>query len=199
LSLAEYISSRFAAAARDSVSGGTAVAIIENEIGDVGIDNLIVESTGYKVRSLFSGCICCTLVSDLTLCVNDLAEKYKPSYIIIEATGLAYPDNIVETIRKYSPACTGIISIVLVDAERWEENREALDLMVSRQLRDADIVLLNKTDTVTDEVKDAILTELAATNPASRLFAVSARNDSLSAIWETVIDSAIRKGDNNDA
>jgi G3E family GTPase len=84
LSLAEYITSRF----QPADSNRPAMAIIENEIGDVGIDNLILESTGYKVTSLSSGCICCSLTSDLTRCVNDIVEKYKLSYIAFEATGL---------------------------------------------------------------------------------------------------------------
>jgi G3E family GTPase len=199
LSLAEYITGRLATATGRSQSTGPAVAIIENEIGDVGIDNLLFEAASYKVTSLFSGCICCTLVSDLTLCVNDLAEEYKPAYIMIEATGMAYPDSIVNTIRKYSSACTEIISIVLVDAERWDENMEALDLMISRQIRNADVLLLNKTDTIIDEKKDVVLAELSAINQNARLFAVSARNDSLSDVWKTIMSPDIREGNNDGA
>jgi G3E family GTPase len=193
LSLAEYITSKFQA----DNPGRTAMAIIENEIGDVGIDNLIFESANYKVTSLFSGCVCCTLVSDLTRCVNEIAEKYRPSYIAIEATGLAYPDSIVDTIRKYSPECEQIISIVLVDADRWDENMEALDLMISRQIRGSGILLLNKTDTINTEKKDRIFAEISSFNPKARLFAISAHRDSLSDIWRTMIPD-IQEGNNDD-
>jgi G3E family GTPase len=174
------------------------MAIIENEIGDVGIDNLILESASYRVTSLFSGCICCTLASDLTRCVNEIVEQYRPPYIAIETTGLAYPDSIVDTIRKYSSECERIISIVLVDAKRWDENMEALDLMISRQIRGADILLLNKTDTINTEKKDRIITELFLLNREAALFAVSARRDSLSDIWKIIIPD-IQESDNGGA
>jgi G3E family GTPase len=184
LSLAKHITNRFPATGSGS---GPALAIIENEIGDVGIDNLVLESAAYRVTSLFSGCVCCSLAGDLTRCVNDIAETYRPRYIAIEATGLAYPDSIVDTIRRYSPRCEQIISVVLVDAERWDETMESLDLLLTRQLQNADVVLLNKTDRIDHEKKDRMLRELASLNPNARFFAVSARKDSLSAIWEAII------------
>jgi G3E family GTPase len=194
LSLAEHITNRFPA---NGGGSGPALAIIENEIGDVGIDNLTLESAHYRVTSLFSGCICCALISDLTLCVNDIAKKYKPSYIVIEATGLAYPDSIVDTIKKYSPACEQITSIVLADAKRWDKNMEALNLVISRQFKGADVILLNKTDTITNKKKGRILREVSSINPNASLFAISARNDSLSGVWEAVIPD-IRKDDNKE-
>jgi G3E family GTPase len=184
LSLAKHITNRFPAAANGS---GLVLAIIENEIGDIGIDNLVLESAAYRVTSLFSGCVCCSLAGDLTRCVNDIAEKYRPQYMVIEATGLAYPDSIVDTIRKYSPLCDQVISVVLADAERWDEIMEALDLLISRQLRGADVILLNKTDLILPKKRDHILGELASLNQNARRFAVSARNDSLSGIWKAII------------
>jgi G3E family GTPase len=183
LSLAKYITGRF----KEANPERPALAIIENEIGDVGIDNLILDAANYKVRSLFSGCVCCTLASDLTLCVNEIAEKYKPPYIAIEATGLAYPDTIVDTIKKYSPECERILSIVIVDAKHWDEHMETLDLMISRQIRDADILLLNKTDAVDNGTKNRILAEIFLLNPRAALFAVSARDDSLSGVWKRLL------------
>jgi G3E family GTPase len=180
LSLAQYITGRF----KDANPDRPALAIIENEIGDISIDTSTLESASYKVTSLFSGCICCTLASDLILCVNEVIEKYRPPYIVIEATGLAYPDSIVDTIKKYSPDCKRITSVVLVDAKRWDETMEGLDLMISRQIKGADILLLNKTDSVDNAKKDRILAEIAALNPATALFAVSARDDSLVGIWQ---------------
>jgi G3E family GTPase len=191
LSLAKHIRSRFPTAD----SHHPAIAIIENEIGEIGIDNLILESAGYTVKSLFSGCICCTLVGDLALCVNEIVEKYEPPYIAIEATGMAYPDSVVETIKKYSPGCEQIRSVVLVDAKRWDETMEGLDLMIARQARGVDALLLNKIDTIDDADKDRILAELSRLNPGARLFAASARNDSLSAIWDVLIPD-IRQGHN---
>jgi G3E family GTPase len=100
---------------------------------------------------------------------------------------MAYPDSVVDTIKKYSPQCEQIISIGLVDAKRWDETMEGLDLMIARQIRGADALLLNKVDAIADADKDRILAELSRINPGARLFAVNARDAALSVIWDTII------------
>jgi G3E family GTPase len=62
---------------------------------------------------------------------------------------------------------------------------EALDLVISRQIRGADILLLNKTDTINTEKKGRIAIELSSLNPEAGIFSISARCDSLSDIWNS--------------
>ena len=77
------------------------LVIIENEIGEIGIDDKVLKSSGYSVNELFSGCICCTLSTDLVIMLNDISEKISPSWVIIECTGLAYPSKIINSLNKY--------------------------------------------------------------------------------------------------
>jgi G3E family GTPase len=95
LSLAHYI------VEKEKSSDKPNLVIIENEIGETGIDDKVLKSNGYSVKELFSGCICCTLSSDLTIMLNDIAEKVNPKWVIIECTGLAYPSKITDTLNKY--------------------------------------------------------------------------------------------------
>ncbi len=164
----------------------TLLAIIENEIGEVSIDNKLFEG-GYKVSTLFSGCICCTLASDLTIALDNIAKKYNPDYTIIEATGLAYPDNIADIITKYAKFTHSIKSIVIVDAQRWEENFECLEILISGQIRNADIILLNKIDTVSDEEIGQTIIQLEEINAHAKIYPLSAKNGIEDDVWSSVL------------
>lgn len=178
IDLAKYLVKR-----STNKSGDIPIAIIENEVGEIGIDNQIIEAGNYKVSTLFSGCICCTLVTDLTLCINDIAEKINPNYIIIEATGLAYPGKIADIIKKYAPKCEEIQIFTVVDAQRWDENMDELSKMISNQIKPADIVFLNKTDTIDEEKKSLIYGEIEVINCKAQIFPISAIEGINHKIW----------------
>ena len=74
------------------------VVILENEVGEIGIDDQYLAMEGFQVREITAGCICCTLTGELTLAVNELAEQWHPDWLVIEATGLARPDRIRQTL-----------------------------------------------------------------------------------------------------
>ena len=77
-------------------------AVIINEFGEVGLDHLLVEAVDGEVAVLASGCVCCTLRSDLQQTLRDLlirrdrGEIPPFSRILVETTGLADPAPIVQ-------------------------------------------------------------------------------------------------------
>ncbi|MFZ7133148.1 MAG: CobW family GTP-binding protein [Eubacteriales bacterium] len=163
------------------------LAIIENEIGEISVDNKILQGGGYNVSTLFSGCICCTLAGDLTIALNDIAVKYAPEYTIIEATGLAYPSRIVDTIREYGKNVKAIQIIAIVDAERWQENYDALEVLMCGQLQCADIILLNKIDVMADSFVIQITKELQEINNDAKIYPVSAKNGIEYNVWSSIL------------
>ena len=70
---------------------GMRFAIIENEFGEVGVDEkILAENTDEEVVEVMNGCICCTVRGDLVVALNKLYEKIsKFDAVIIETTGLA--------------------------------------------------------------------------------------------------------------
>lgn len=151
----------------------TPLVIIENEIGDVSVDGKML--SGYSVKELFAGCICCTLISDLTVTVHDILQEYDPAWLIIEATGMAQPDSIASTIIQYVRV-EKILSIVLADASRWDKLMNYMEVFLTQQIRGGDIILLNKTDLVDNEKINIILVRLCEINPSAVVYAVSAKN-----------------------
>eukprot|EP00945_MAST-04E_sp_MAST-4E-sp1_P001747 g1747.t1 len=147
---------------------GLRFAIIENEFGEVGIDEKILGTDKIKERvdeeiiEVMNGCICCTVRGDLVVTLKKLYAKVsKFDGIIIETTGLADPAPVAQTflidpeIQKMY-ALDAIITVV--DAKHLEirlddEKPEGVENEAQEQLAFADIVLLNKVDLVPEETE----------------------------------------------
>ena len=140
-------------------------AVIENEFGDIGIDeNIIVESSEESIIEVMNGCICCTVRGDLTELLDEMYGKIKDfDGVLIETTGLADPAPVAQTFfvdervtDRYK--LDGIITVV--DAKHIiprieEEKPEGIENEAVEQLAFADRILLNKIDLVSeDEIKE---------------------------------------------
>jgi G3E family GTPase len=133
---------------------GLKIAVIVNEIGEIGIDGELIVSAGDGMMELSNGCICCSINNDLVDSIFQVLERGEPvDYAIVETTGLADPLPIILTFLR-SEFCNRVrvdSVITLADADNF-----SLDLFDSlaayNQLRYADVVLLNKCDLVKDHV-----------------------------------------------
>lgn len=125
------------------------VAVLENEIGSVGIDDALIASRGYQVSTMLSGCACCTLAGELPEAVMGIERDFAPDLLIIEATGVAVPSTMAENLRKATGASPRVC--VIVDASRWRRMRVPLEVLLRQQLRACDVVCLNKADLVDEE------------------------------------------------
>ena len=136
-------------------------AVIENEFGDIGIDeNILVESSEESVIEVMNGCICCTVRGDLTEVLDRMYDRIKDfDGVIIETTGLADPAPVAQTFfvddrvtKRYE--LDGIITVV--DAKHIiqhvdEEKPEGVENESVEQLAFADRIMLNKIDLVSEE------------------------------------------------
>ncbi|AFM00439.1 MULTISPECIES: GTP-binding protein [Desulfitobacterium] len=163
------------------------LVIIENEVGETGIDDKILKAEGLMVRELFSGCICCTLTSELTVTLNELYEAYDPQWVIVEATGMAYPHRIAETIHTYGKGVESLKNIIVADAERWEELTEIVPGLVEGQIAKADLIFLNKIDCMQPETLSEIEKNLHHLNPSAQIYCVSAFRGINSEIWSEAV------------
>lgn len=133
---------------------GIRFAVIENEFGEVGIDQDLVIREKEEVIEMNNGCICCTVRGDLVRIITKLIQSERPpEHILIETTGLADPSPVAQTfltdplIAEHT-SLDGIITIVdsLHVYNQLENTPEAKD-----QIAFADIILLNKVDLVNKE------------------------------------------------
>ena len=160
--------------ARRLTAASQKIAIIENEVGEIGIDGKYLRQEGLQVQELFGGCICCTLSVDLISTLEKVEQLYQPGLTIIEPTGLASPGDVVTTVRSYAPMVTDIMVLVLLDAARYELLYEMLTPLLTAQIQSADIVVINKIDAVDGANIDLISKNVNQLNPQARVVAISA-------------------------
>ncbi|MGD9209968.1 MAG: GTP-binding protein [Desulfobacteraceae bacterium] len=150
------------------------VAIIENEIGEIGIDDQFIRNNGYNVKNLFGGCACCTLAGKLIDSIHSIGKDLNPEWLIIEATGVAYPNEIKKDIDEL--VGIGAIIISIVDANRWARIVVALEKIVIGQLENANAVFINKIDLVDDTVLNEVVKSIRCYNTSAMIYPVSAQN-----------------------
>lgn len=167
-------------------SGKPSLVIIENEIGQVGIDDRVLKAEGLTVRELFAGCVCCQLSSSLITCLNELKEQLDPRWVIIEATGVALPQNIAETLATHR-YITDIKTVVIVDAQRWNELSFKIPMLVETPVSKADVVLINKIDLVGPVELESIEASVRKLNHSVHIHKVSARTGINQDVWGEVI------------
>src|SRR6202140_791728 len=77
---------------------GKRIAVIENEFGEVGVDQELVIGAEEEIFEMNNGCICCTVRGDLIRILGNLMKRRdKFDYILIETTGLADPGPVAQT------------------------------------------------------------------------------------------------------
>mmetsp|Transcript_30630 Transcript_30630/g.89460 ORF Transcript_30630/g.89460 Transcript_30630/m.89460 type:complete len:429 (+) Transcript_30630:40-1326(+) len=167
---------------------GKKIAVIENEFGDVGIDDMLLQKntkmqSDEEIIEMMNGCICCTVRQDLITVLSKLAKrvasgKLKLDGIVIETTGLADPAPVAQTFFvddavKAFARLDGIVT--LIDAKHIElhldeEKPEGAENEAVEQVAFADRILLNKTDLVPEAELPAIEERLRKLNPSATIF-----------------------------
>jgi len=154
---------------------GRRVAIIVNEIGEVGIDGDLVSSFGLESIELTEGCICCSLSGSLQSTLKTLADGYKPEYVLLEPTGLALPSRVDKIVRTSLVPVERSVTIALVDAYRVERLIDQSGHFFKRQLDGASVVALNKIDLIARNQLDGIVEMIRELNPDIEIVPISAR------------------------
>jgi G3E family GTPase len=160
--------------ARRLAAASQKVAIIENEVGEIGIDGQYLRREGLEVQEMFGGCVCCTLAVDLVTTLRKLEESVQPDRVILEATGVARPGDIVPTVRQYASMVDEIQVLVLVDGPRYEMLLEVMNPLVTAQIGAADVVAINKIDEMDEAGVDRIRRSVKDLNEKTRVVAISA-------------------------
>ncbi len=151
---------------------GKRIAVIENEFGEVGIDQALVINADEEVFEMSNGCICCTVRGDLIRVLNNLNKRRdKFDYVLVETTGLADPGPVAQTFfmddeLRAEYALDGIVT--LVDAAHIEQQLGRSDES-TEQIAFADVLVLNKTDLVNGESLDSLEARLRGMNRMARV------------------------------
>ena len=172
----------------------TRVAIIENEIGQVGIDTAFTEGAGFTTRELFNGCVCCTLAASLMDSLNQLEEEMNPEWVILETTGLARPHDIAETVKRYYDEGMNTAVCITVDVNRWNRLKKVVGELLFEQVTNAGYVFLNKVDLADRATIDAVRKDVEGMTKG-KVYEISAVSDveGTEKICREIIDEVISR------
>lgn len=128
-------------------------AIIENEFGDIGIDQELVVNASEGIFEMSNGCICCSLNVELGQLLKKLvSDNYDFNHLIIETTGIAEPDGIAAAFIGDNRSSVFHLdgTVCLVDAQNISASLHERGESV-KQVSFADVLVLNKTDLISAE------------------------------------------------
>lgn len=157
---------------------GYKIAVIENEFGEVPIDDELIGDRATQIKTLSNGCICCSRSSELEDALLDLLDsvdsgKIEFDRLLIECTGMADPGPITQTFFSHETLCERFLLdgiITLVDAVHAE--KQLNDFAIAQaQIGYADRILLTKTDINSDNT--VLIERLQRINARAPVYSVT--------------------------
>ncbi|MGI3901176.1 MAG: CobW family GTP-binding protein [Janthinobacterium lividum] len=151
---------------------GKKYAVIVNEFGEIGIDNDLVVGADEEVFEMNNGCICCTVRGDLIRILEGLMKRRgKFDAIIVETTGLADPAPVAQTffVDQEVKDTARLDAVVTVADAKWLSERLKDAPEAKNQIAFADVIILNKIDTVEPAKLREVEARIRAINPYATL------------------------------
>jgi G3E family GTPase len=168
---------------------GYKIAVIENEFGEVPIDNALIGDRASRITTLSNGCICCSKSNELADALLDLLDgvdqgQLEFDRLIIECTGMADPGPITQTFFSHEILCERFLLdgiITLVDAAHADQQLNQFSI-AQAQVGYADRILLTKTDVAPD--CEALIQRLQQMNARAPVYKVTHGDIDLSVLFD---------------
>jgi G3E family GTPase len=150
---------------------GLRLAVLVNDFGSVNIDVDLIQSHDGETMSLANGCICCSLVNGFAQAIGEIEKRAGDfDHLVIEASGVALPAKIAQYGQMYQLPLDGILVVVDAEQVRTQAENKYVGDTVLRQLAQADLLILNKTDLVPTDELEGLRAWLAGRSPGTPLF-----------------------------
>jgi G3E family GTPase len=150
----------------DAQARGVRVALVSNELGELGIDAALLGRMGDDYVELRGGCVCCKLSDQLVETLEMLRRRVDPDRVIVETSGVALPyDTQLHFAREpVAGWIAGDAAVVMVNAEQLAAGRD-LDATFEQQVSSADLLVLNQLDRVAEAAIPRLESALRAIEP----------------------------------
>jgi len=177
---------------------GLKVAIIVNDIGEIGVDDKVISSYGLEVKELFGGCVCCQLGDDMLKTLHLVEKRVKPDIAILEPSGAADPSQILSLVSlAKSFELLMLPMVILVDATQFKLLRSEMPLAI-RKVAFGEIVLINKIDAVSSKELSEVTAEVEKINRSAVIRPISAkREEDVGPVIEILMSEDGASGKNN--
>lgn len=179
---------------------GLRIAVLINELGEIDIDNQLVSATDVgeedDVMELNNGCICCTISNSFIDAVQRILARFKdapPDYLIVETTGVADPEPIMNAVQATELAEELYWDQVLtvVDASQFDDAHYGSET-ARKQVHSADTVLLSKTDLMEPQAVEAAVQRIINMKPSARILRSQRGHVPVAALFD--LGMSLRRG-----
>jgi G3E family GTPase len=125
---------------------GERIAIIVNDFGDAGYDEeVLAEGEPFRITNIPGGCVCCTAPEGFVDALGAVLEQ-RPDRLIIEPTGLARPQDLIDTIRRCAHSGALELAPVVVIVDPHQLAADESQTLLREQTQAADVLVANRTD-----------------------------------------------------
>ena len=138
------------------------IAIVVNEFGDIGIDGTLLSNVHSEVLEISEGCICCKLAEEFESGVTEIINTYAPEIIFVETSGASEPFPIFLSLQNLGISVEGVICVC--DAKNFDSYKE--NSTAKYQVGGSNILLINKSDLVTETELASVKSEIIAIKEA---------------------------------
>ncbi|ATZ66777.1 CobW family GTP-binding protein [Acinetobacter haemolyticus] len=135
-------------------------AILMNEFGQIGVDQqLITQQSGYAVKELLGGCLCCSSQLPMQIALSRLLSESKPDRLFIEPTGLGHPAQLLEQLTEphWHSSLDMRALVVVVDGSRLHDKPWVQQHLYTDQLKAAQVVVISHKDGMNDDDQQAYI------------------------------------------
>ena len=168
---------------------GEKLVLIENEFGEIAIDGGFLKDAGVEINEMNSGCICCTLVGDFTKALKKVMEDFAPDRILIEPSGVGKLSDVAKAVERVEGAHIGA-KVTVVDAGKAKMYMRNFGEFFNDQVANADLIVMSRTDTASEEKVVAATEILKGLNPNAKLITTP---------WDKLSGAQIREAMEHDA
>lgn len=122
------------------------IVIIENEFGEIGIDGSILKGSNVQVREINAGCICCTVSSDFSKAIKEVIERFNPTRIIIEPSGVGKLSDILNVCKAEEIKKLAIINMIItvVDGLKYHTYIKNFSEFYKNQIQNANTLIISR-------------------------------------------------------
>ncbi|MEW6349485.1 MAG: GTP-binding protein [Thermodesulfobacteriota bacterium] len=178
---------------------GLATAAITNDQAEGLVDTYFLSGEGIPAKEVAGSCFCCNF-DGLARAIDQSLAAATPDVILAEPVG-SCTDIVATVIRPMRALLADKVVVkaysVLVEPDRWREFHGndshapwSMKFLFDKQLREADLIVLTKTDTLSLEECGSIQSDMSSSYPHAEVIAISARNGSNLTEWSDKARSA---------
>ncbi len=148
---------------------GLRLGVVMNEFGAESVDSQLINRAGLPLQQVAGGCVCCAPDNELPNAVIRLVQEGNCDYLVVETSGLADPDNIIDALTDPELLPWVRLQAVVTVVDGVWFSRPGLEtgerILARRQIQFAHVLCLSKCDRLGDAEVEFARERLAEINP----------------------------------